>query len=128
MDRFLRFVKQFFTMADEEAARIASPEEIRTAILKKLVETGEKDRLKEILSDRLIQCGWRDELKEYCKAIIRKKGLEKVTVEELVAEITPHGRCRLFFLCQSFLYDIVFSDRSKRHQSRIARSYSCFSS
>jgi len=35
---------------------------------------------------------WRDELKEYCKDVIRRKGLEKVTVEELVSEITPHGR------------------------------------
>jgi enhancer of yellow 2 transcription factor len=58
----------------------------------KLVETGEKDRLKEMLRDRLVQCGWRDELKEFCKDVIRRKGLEKVTVEELVAEITPQGR------------------------------------
>ena len=86
----------------------------------KLIETGEKDRLKgtllifskdlkshmifivihrnfkkkkEMLHDRLVSSGWRDELKEHCKAIIRRKGLEKVTVEELVAEITPKGRC-----------------------------------
>ena len=31
-------------------------------------------------------------MKEYCKEIIHRKGLGKVTVEELVAEITPHGR------------------------------------
>jgi len=54
--------------------------------------TGEKDKLKEMLRERLVQCGWRDELKEYCKEVIRKKGLEKVTVEELVADITPQGR------------------------------------
>ena len=53
---------------------------------------GEKDKLKEMLRERLVQCGWRDELKEYCKEVIRKKGLEKVTVEELVADITPQGR------------------------------------
>ncbi|RYH29923.1 hypothetical protein EON65_06815 [archaeon] len=40
----------------------------------------------------LFLIGWRDELKEHCKEVIRRKGLEKVTVEELVAEITPHGR------------------------------------
>jgi enhancer of yellow 2 transcription factor len=61
----------------------------------KLVETGEKDRLKEMLRERLIQCGWRDDLKEYCKDVIRRKGLEKVTIEELVAEITPKGRGNL---------------------------------
>ena len=49
-------------------------------------------RLKELLRTKLIDCGWRDELKEYCKEVIRSKGLEKITVDELVAEITPRGR------------------------------------
>lgn len=49
-----------------------------------------------MLRERLIQCGWRDDLKEYCKDVIRRKGLEKVTIEELVAEITPKGRCKKF--------------------------------
>ena len=59
-----------------------------------------QDKLKEILREQLIQSGWKDELKEYCKEIIRRKGLEKVTVEELVAEITPHGRgnAQIYFL------------------------------
>ena len=29
----------------------------------------------------------------YCKEVIKTKGLKHVTVEDLVAEITPHGRC-----------------------------------
>jgi hypothetical protein len=45
-----------------------------------------------MLRERLIQCGWREDLKEFCKEVIRRKGLEKVTIEELVAEITPKGR------------------------------------
>jgi hypothetical protein len=49
-------------------------------------------RLKEFLRERLIASGWRDELKEACKEVIRKKGLDKITIEELVAEITPKGR------------------------------------
>ena len=53
---------------------------------------GEKDRLKELLREKLVACGWRDELKEFCKEVIRRKGLEKVTVDDLVAEITPRGR------------------------------------
>jgi len=64
----------------------------------KLVETGEKERLKEMLRERLVACGWRDELKEYCKEVIRRKGLEKVTVEDLVGEITPRGRCKFVLL------------------------------
>lgn len=60
-----------------------------------LADQLKKDRLKEMLRDRLVSCGWRDELKEFCKDVIRRKGLEKVTVEELVAEITPQGRATI---------------------------------
>jgi len=65
---------------------------MRASINQKLVETGESERLKEILRTRLIECGWRDELKAYCKEIVKRKGLEHVTVEDLVAETTPKGR------------------------------------
>ena len=62
-----------------------------------------------MLHDRLVSSGWRDELKEYCKEIIRRKGLEKVTVEELVAEITPKGRglsnfVSIFYKCNIYFY------------------------
>ena len=79
-------------MSDAQEERAKRDEQIRETIMAKLVETGEKDKLKDMLRDRLQQCGWRDELKEYCKEVIRKKGLERVTVEELVADITPQGR------------------------------------
>ena len=60
----------------------------RTTIHQKLVDTGEKDRLKALLRAKLEECGWRDELKAYCKEVIKNKGLEKITVEDLVQEIT----------------------------------------
>lgn len=65
---------------------------MRASINQKLVETGESERLKEILRTRLIECGWRDQLKAHCKEIVKRKGLEQVTVEDLVAETTPTGR------------------------------------
>lgn len=49
-------------------------------------------RLKELLRTRLIECGWRDQLKAHCKDIVKKKGLECVTVDDLVTQITPKGR------------------------------------
>ena len=61
-------------MADSQEERQKMDEEIRQTVMAKLVETGEKDRLKEMIREKLIQCGWRDELKEYCKEIIRQKG------------------------------------------------------
>jgi hypothetical protein len=58
----------------------------------KLRESGEEQRLEEYLRHKLIDSGWKDELKNHCKEMIRKKGLEKVTVEELVEELTIKGR------------------------------------
>ncbi|XP_018618407.1 transcription and mRNA export factor ENY2-like isoform X2 [Scleropages formosus] len=49
-------------------------------------------QLKELLRARLIECGWKDQLKAHCKDVIREKDSEHVTVEDLVAEITPKGR------------------------------------
>ncbi|GMI39849.1 hypothetical protein TrCOL_g3208 [Triparma columacea] len=79
-------------MTDTQSDRRKKDEAVRATIMQKLIETGEKDRLKQILRDKLVKCGWRDELKEYCKEVIRNKGLEKITVDELVSEITPRGR------------------------------------
>lgn len=32
-----------------------------------MLESGEKERLKELLRERLIECGWRDEMKALCR-------------------------------------------------------------
>lgn len=112
-------VGDFFACCRTDEERQRRDDQIRETIMQKLIETGEKDRfilqnspptvslsgsepitciipfvrrLKEFLRERLVASGWRDELKESCKEVIRRKGLEKVTIEELVAEITPKGR------------------------------------
>lgn len=33
----------------------------------KLIESGEKEKLMELLRERLIECGWRDEMKAICR-------------------------------------------------------------
>ncbi|XP_030544654.1 transcription and mRNA export factor ENY2 [Rhodamnia argentea] len=58
----------------------------------KLIESGEKERLMELLRERLTECGWKDEMKTLCRAFIKKKGRNNVTVDELVHVITPKGR------------------------------------
>eukprot|EP01017_Pseudomicrothorax_dubius_P021945 TRINITY_DN2361_c0_g1_i1.p1 TRINITY_DN2361_c0_g1~~TRINITY_DN2361_c0_g1_i1.p1 ORF type:complete len:101 (+),score=22.18 TRINITY_DN2361_c0_g1_i1:129-431(+) len=58
----------------------------------KLRESGEESRLEEYLRKKLVECGWKDDLKRHCKELIRKKGLEKVTVDELVDELVIKGR------------------------------------
>ena len=66
--------------------------QIRSQINDKLTESGEREKLKELLRTRLIESGWRDQLKTKCKDIIQNKGLEKITVQQLVEEITPYAR------------------------------------
>ncbi|CAF1559874.1 unnamed protein product [Adineta ricciae] len=46
--------------------------------------------MKQLLRQRLMEYGWRDQMKAYY--IVKQKGLENITVDELVQEITPKGR------------------------------------
>ncbi|XP_046385013.1 transcription and mRNA export factor ENY2 [Ischnura elegans] len=65
---------------------------MKTAINQKLIETGEKERLKDLLRTRLIECGWRDQVKMHCREIVKQRGVESVTVDDLVNDVTPKGR------------------------------------
>merc|ERR1711916_21774 len=85
--------KAHSVMADIGAGKKLQDAQVRANLNQRLIESGEKERLKDLLRTKLVECGWRDELKVYCKEVIKTKGLKHVTVEDLVAEITPHGRC-----------------------------------
>ena len=61
---------------------------LQEAINQRLVESGERERLKQLLRER----GWRDELKERCKRVVKERGFENVTADELAKEIAPLGR------------------------------------
>jgi len=78
-------------MAESDSRKLKDTQ-LRAAIYQKLVDSGEKDRLKDLLRTKLVECGWRDDMKNYCREVIKSRGLDNVTVEELVSEITPRGR------------------------------------
>ena len=42
----------------------------RQKINQRLTETGEKEKLQEMLRIRLVECGWKDELKDYARGIV----------------------------------------------------------
>ncbi|XP_055485084.1 transcription and mRNA export factor ENY2-like [Psammomys obesus] len=65
---------------------------IRAAINQKLIEAGERECLKKLLRATLAEGGWKNQLKAHYKEVIKEKGREHVTVDDLVAEITPKGR------------------------------------
>jgi hypothetical protein len=61
--------------ADLSAAqRKKREQQIRSSITNKLEETGERERLEELLRTKLIESGWRDELKAYCKGKLCRQG------------------------------------------------------
>jgi len=70
----------------------SATQELKNSIQTKLEQSGEYDRLKEHLRQKLIDSGWRDELKQYTMELIRSKGDQTMTVEQLTAEIIPRGR------------------------------------
>lgn len=77
---------------DDAGAPAAGEPTLQDLIDVKLVESGEKEKLKELLRERLVECGWRDEMKALCRAFANKKGRNNVTVDDLVHLITPKGR------------------------------------
>ena len=80
--------KNFFkAMAGMEESRAA-----HVNLNKRLEATGERERLKSEFAKRLIRTGWRDDLKQYCIEYLKNKGVERVTVDEIVAKIAPQGR------------------------------------
>ncbi|OON18291.1 hypothetical protein X801_05857 [Opisthorchis viverrini] len=66
--------------------------EIKNKITDLLMKTGERERLREFVENRLIETGWNDKVKQACKEYIRSKGVDNITVEEVVQAITPSAR------------------------------------
>ncbi|VDP85873.1 unnamed protein product [Echinostoma caproni] len=66
--------------------------EIKSKIAELLVKTGERERLREFVENRLVETGWNDKVKQACKEYIRTKGVDNITVEEVVQAITPSAR------------------------------------
>ncbi|KAL6067997.1 Transcription and mRNA export factor eny2, variant 2 [Balamuthia mandrillaris] len=87
-----------------------SEQQVRATINQKLIESGEKERLKDMLRSKLVECGWRDEMKVHCKEIIKQKGVENVHVEDLVEEVIPKGRGSfLSFFLQLYFFSFLSS-------------------
>uniref|UniRef100_T1JP52 Transcription and mRNA export factor ENY2 n=1 Tax=Strigamia maritima TaxID=126957 RepID=T1JP52_STRMM len=63
---------------------------MKTVISQKLIESGEWEKLRELVKTRLTECGWRDQLKAHFKEIIQKRRVEHVTFDEIVKELTKN--------------------------------------
>ncbi|CAE7242083.1 ENY2 [Symbiodinium natans] len=61
----------------------------------KLEESGEREQLKQYIINHLNECGWREDLKKQCVECIQNRGVEKVTLEDMINDIAPKGRASL---------------------------------
>lgn len=71
---------------------VSELEELRCAATRRLLETGERTRIVELLRHRLYECGWKEEVAANCKELVKQHGVDNVTVDELVKEVTPIAR------------------------------------
>lgn len=67
-------------------------QQIESAIRHKLKSSGEIDRIHHSLHANLTECGWRNVIQDAAKEAIRRKGLQPITLDQLVAELTPVAR------------------------------------
>ena len=78
-------------MADK-AVRDEKYMRFKTMSQQQLIESGERDRLVNLLRNRLLECGWRDQVVENCKEVVRQHGVEGITLEKLIQDVTPKAR------------------------------------
>lgn len=58
----------------------------------RLVESGEREHLVQLLRTKLLECGWRDTVVTECKHIVRDAGVDNITLDALVTQVTPKAR------------------------------------
>jgi len=75
--------------------------------------SGEEDKLREILVNRLIESGWEAEMKLACSRIIKSQGVENVTLEMLIKELTPIGRDKIPAEIKKEMLDRIKSSLTK---------------
>jgi len=57
-----------------------------------------------MLKEQLIKSGWRDSLKMECRRVVQEQGLDNISVDEIIKQVTPHARCKLFQRRPNFHY------------------------
>jgi undecaprenyl pyrophosphate synthase len=52
----------------------------------------EQERIKQALRSKLVQSGWRDEIKTRITEFIAARGLDNVTVEQIIEDVLPYAK------------------------------------
>ncbi|KAI9505201.1 hypothetical protein GGI25_002228 [Coemansia spiralis] len=67
---------------------------IREEVLRRFIESGERERLQEILRSKLNASGWHDRVKDKCQRVVHESGtdIDKLTVDSVAEQVTPFAR------------------------------------
>ena len=68
-----------------------SGQDAEAAINRKLIESGERERLRERLMEKLLESGWKERVKLQVVEYVNDKGLENARVEDIVQELAPRA-------------------------------------
>ncbi|OMJ22305.1 Transcription and mRNA export factor ENY2 [Smittium culicis] len=66
--------------------------QVREEILKRFVDSGERERLYEIVKAKLNARGWQDHVRNHCKEVLKNKDVKAVTVDELCEDVLPYAK------------------------------------
>ncbi|OQR79124.1 enhancer of yellow 2 transcription factor-like [Tropilaelaps mercedesae] len=66
--------------------------ELSERVKARLVQSGEEERIRELLKTRLVSCGWKDELKAEARKFIKERGVNNVNVDEVHTHLMPKAR------------------------------------
>merc|ERR1719159_1028702 len=89
-----------------------------------LTESGERDRLKNLVSERLSASDWHAEMKKNCVELLRSRGPdpEKLAFNDIAALIAPRGRALVPAELKQELRDRVdtFAEKEKSAIAEVA--------
>ena len=86
-------------------------------INRRLIESGEKDRLKEEFREELERSGWHDKIRRRCQDFISGKSLEEISNNILIDEIRKNAKADITDEMKSGLLQRIksFIESSKEH-------------
>ncbi|CAL8097293.1 unnamed protein product [Orchesella dallaii] len=92
--------------------------DIRLLMNDVLVKNGEAGRLKDLLTKLLMESGWKDEINLMCRNFIQERGVDNITTDDIVNEVTPAARAKVPAEVKKVLLDRIRTALLKEIEDR----------
>lgn len=84
--------------------------ELSERVKARLVQSGEEERIRELLKTRLVSCGWKDELKAEARKLIKERGrLIEMLFQAILDNVMKYRSSSSDTLLNSLLSIFIFS-------------------